>query len=286
MIAGLIACTAVPEVPADARVVYDEGTAWFPSYQYLHVEMANYLDPRWHGDLGDGEAMLEKVAVANVGDLGDEQYTRAALLMHSDLRFAPYGERFFKLSDFSWPRVKKGFLDMEKRYPDSKANLNYFAFFAAIAGDRPTARGLFQLIGDDYRPAVWGNRNYYERWRSWARREPPDFSLAFGSSLPAESSPVYLKPGQSITVQPVYSSQSRDTANVMKNAMKARREQLLNRRRQMLEQQRQRMEDYKHEQMSESRRHQIEEQMRRRKETAVPDSRVNAAPKSDDSDGF
>jgi len=179
--------------PSDARTAYREGAAWFPGYQYLHEQMANYLDPRWHGDLGDFEELMRKVAEENAEGLGDEQYTRVALLMHSELRFAPYGERFFEVSDYSWPRVKKGFLDMEKRYPGSKKNLSYFAFFASIAKDRPAARKLFARIGDDYAAGVWGNRVNYEHWRSWARYEPPVFTGPFGAEMPVEKgrSPLY-----------------------------------------------------------------------------------------------
>lgn len=171
-------------LPKDqVKSIYRDGAAKFPGYQYLHVEMAKYLDSRWYGELGDSEAMLEEMARENSGGLGDEQYARAALLLYDDLRFAPHGERFFEVSDFSWPRIKKGFVDMEKRYPGSGRNLNYFAFFASLARDRSVARELFERIGDNYAPSVWGNPSYYERWRDWARASPPSNIGPYGTAI-------------------------------------------------------------------------------------------------------
>lgn len=148
--------------------IFREGQSQFPTYQYLYVAMAEYLFPKWEGAPGDWERFAEEVAKENPGGEGYELYSRIGLLVKDQLEFGWLGTQLFQNSQLSWPMFKRGEDDIIARYPKSKVNLNYYAFFACAAGDKITARALFQRIGDDYSVRVWGNRVVYDRSRRWA----------------------------------------------------------------------------------------------------------------------
>lgn len=152
--------------------LYQQAVAWAPEYQYIHEAMARYLQPKWNGGPGEWEHVAEQFAKANENGIGDEQYTRLALLMSGDSDFVPGGERLFAGSALSWERVRKGFRDIEQRYPGSSQNLSFFAYFACLAGDKETAREQFAKIGENYSVPVWGNRVNFEHWRMWAGLPP------------------------------------------------------------------------------------------------------------------
>lgn len=156
----------------EAFKLYQQAVAWAPEYQYIHEAMAHYLQPKWNGAPGEWEYVAEQFAKANENGIGDEQYTRLALLMSGDWDFGPAGERLFAGSALSWERVRKGFRDIERRYPGSSQNLSFFAYFACLAGDKETAREVFGRIGENYSVPVWGNRVNFEHWRMWSGLPP------------------------------------------------------------------------------------------------------------------
>lgn len=150
--------------------MFREGQKLEPQYQYLYVEMAHLLLPKWYGEPGEWEEFARKIADENPAGRGDELYARIALLMALKDEGDFTLETIFKKSDLSWALVKRGEEAIRLRFPDSKMNSNYFAFLACAAGDRKTAREAFQRIGDDYAISVWGNRIVYEHSRRWANR--------------------------------------------------------------------------------------------------------------------
>ncbi len=55
----------------------------------------------------------------------------------------------------SWPKMKRGFEDLMERHPKSKWNLNNFAKFACLAGDKQTFLKLRGQMGKDVIDAAW-----------------------------------------------------------------------------------------------------------------------------------
>jgi hypothetical protein len=145
-----------------------EGEKEFPGYQYMYWAMADYLLPKWEGSPGDWEAFAAAVQDEDPGGHGDELYVQIASLLSEESDFGWLGSDLFRKSALDWKRFKRGEDAIAKRYPDSKIDANYYAFFACAAGDKKTARERFRKLGDEYSPLVWGNRVIFERARRWA----------------------------------------------------------------------------------------------------------------------
>ena len=77
-----------------------------------------------------------------------------------------YGDRLFLDSNVVWEKMKEGFDDVLKRYPD-QCNINNFALFACFAKDRQKARELFELIKAPPILQVWKSQSNYSRYKLW-----------------------------------------------------------------------------------------------------------------------
>jgi hypothetical protein len=149
-----------------AYAYFRRGQSLEPQYPYLYGMMANYLLPKWGGEQGEFERFVERIVSDDPGGIGRELAARTAHFLMD--QFSENGAAFFRESDLSWSIVRDGERDIIKRYPDSNLDRNLFAFFACAAGDKKTARDLFDQIGDDFSVKVWGNRVVYEHSRRWA----------------------------------------------------------------------------------------------------------------------
>lgn len=69
-----------------------------------------------------------------------------------------------------WVLLRDGLLEMLRKRPDSAVNRNTLAWFACLFDDRKTAGQQFEIIGERFEPAVWGNKAAYSFWRRWAAR--------------------------------------------------------------------------------------------------------------------
>ena len=72
---------------------------------------------------------------------------------------------------FSWPLVKRGYLDAEEHLPPSQVRNYRFCHLACLAGDRETAREVFLTLTNPRREEVdliWTNRRYMEVRRACA----------------------------------------------------------------------------------------------------------------------
>ena len=76
----------------------------------------------------------------------------------------------FALTDASWTEMKRGFVDLVAKYPDSR-NISAFARFACLARDRRVARKLFERFGDIIDIVVWRSDLVANECRTWAQRD-------------------------------------------------------------------------------------------------------------------
>lgn len=113
-----------------------------PQYHSFYATTASYLSSRWHGDGNDWLDFIEK-ADAISGNPGDRE-------LYARLAPGFWDAEWTNFSDqrVSWNKLKQGYLDMEKRFPNSPYNLNNFALYACMAGDLEVARDLLQKIGN------------------------------------------------------------------------------------------------------------------------------------------
>ncbi len=150
------------EMPrADYKALYDQAVAANPDYFPYDIQLAKYLLPRWYGQPGEWEKAAED-AIARPGGLGHEIYARVV-----QARTLSYNN-IFQDSAASWRKTRRGFEEMQTRYPGSTTNLNKFCRMACVAGDSKLANQLFAKIGGDYEGSCWRTRREFESAKSWA----------------------------------------------------------------------------------------------------------------------
>ena len=126
----------------------------------------SFLLPRWHGEPGD----LKTFAEQTVKDTGNHKiYASIAVWI------CYYGANEVKMSGLEWPKLKKGFTELLKVYPDEMYTRNAFALCAVVHKDRATAGPVFKSIGSKWEPGIWNRRSDFDkasRWAQGASRSP------------------------------------------------------------------------------------------------------------------
>jgi hypothetical protein len=135
----------------------------FPGNHDVYFEVAQRLMPKWGGSL-EAISKLADQAVANTRQTqGTALYARIYWTVYQE----SFDKDFFKKPQVSWPKIRTGFDDLIKHYPDPW-NVNYFASIACDAGDKTTAKRVFKLIGDKIDPNAWDSRAQYNSCHQWA----------------------------------------------------------------------------------------------------------------------
>jgi hypothetical protein len=149
---------------AEYDALFDEATRKEPLYWRYYITKALYLLPRWHGTEGEWEAFAEEAANKVGGDDGDALYYFIAV---NQMDFFKRSQ-FFKESKVSWPRMKKGFAAIEKKYKVTNQTRNFYAQIAGIVCDQAEAQRMIKDIGENWSPDTWRTKEEYERFKKWA----------------------------------------------------------------------------------------------------------------------
>lgn len=141
-----------PESERDA--VFAEGVDKYDWYLPLYFTRQSFLTPWWGGDWDRIESFALWSVKKTKKTMGETMYAR--------LYWSVAGNDYqvnnvFKESKASWPKMKKGFDDLMKRFPESRRNLNAYARFACTADDRQTYLRLRKLIGNDITEDTWSS---------------------------------------------------------------------------------------------------------------------------------
>jgi hypothetical protein len=152
--------------PARFEKVFKEGVALEPTYYYLYRVKAMYLLPRWYGEPGDWERFADETYHRVGGKDGAILY----YMICSHLR-TYYGLSLFDQNKISWPKMREGFMNLDLAYSANNERLNEACVLAAMAGDRETARDLFDRIGENCDLSVWRSKVNFEVYRNWAHHK-------------------------------------------------------------------------------------------------------------------
>ncbi len=144
--------------------VFTEGVQRWPEYHDLYFAEAVRLLPRWKGRPGEWEKWLALETTPET-DVTDEIYAR---VVWAQADYYKNEKGVFEGSEAEWPRVKRGFEVMRKKYPESWWNLNAFARFAAYAADRDTAREIHKDLAGHEETSFWRGWTYFETCKRWA----------------------------------------------------------------------------------------------------------------------
>jgi WD40 repeat protein len=145
--------------------LFEEAVAREPGYYEYYFNKAYYLTPRWFGRGGEWERFAEDAASRYDKKEGLTLYARIA--WSTDFLFG----NIFRESAIEWPKMREGFLDIMKQWPDSAWNRNNFCRFACAAGDHATAARLFDEIDADLDYDVWHSRSQFAAASRWARAD-------------------------------------------------------------------------------------------------------------------
>ena len=152
-----------------SRATYDkfyaEAKTRYPLFWGYDTLRSNYLATKWYGEPGDWEKAATEAA-ADPRSLGDEIYARCVLVQSGNYR------NIFRQSAAVWGKTRDGFEQMRTRYPDSVDVTSDYCRFACLAEDRPTAKRLFDLLGDNAFSDDWGSVANLRRDRAWANQAP------------------------------------------------------------------------------------------------------------------
>ncbi len=137
--------------PEDERDrVFLEGVKRFPAFYPTYFTMLNYLSPKWGGTWRTVDNLVKWSVEHTKEAEGDSMYARIYWAAAGDPKV-----NLFKDTFATWPRMRRGFEDLMARHPKSKWNLNNFAKFACMAGDRQSFLKLRAQIGKDVIDAAW-----------------------------------------------------------------------------------------------------------------------------------
>ncbi|MCW5649447.1 MAG: hypothetical protein KIS62_06870 [Ramlibacter sp.] len=148
--------------PQDYSKLLEEAVVTHPYYYDIYFAAAEFLLPQWHGNLDLIENFVRFAEQRTKNKEGHSMYAR--VYWH----LAAFGhDNIFHESRIEWKRMRDGFDDVVKRYPDSW-NFNAYARFACQARDRGTAKRLFARIGTQVEQRAWKSRIEFNRCRMWA----------------------------------------------------------------------------------------------------------------------
>ena len=112
--------------------LFQEAVSKEPTYYFFYFNAATYFLPRWHGDAQQLAQFVEYAVESSKSREGQTLYAR---IYWSQLGLL--GNDTFAPGYAQWSRMRQGFKDIVKSYPDNW-NINAFVYYACMAGDYET----------------------------------------------------------------------------------------------------------------------------------------------------
>jgi hypothetical protein len=147
------------------QALLQEATTFEPNYYYYYRNFAESVLPKWGGEEGQTASFLKGASDHIGGDSGDILYFRVAGTL-----ICGCGD-YDRDLNLSWPRIKKGFDAVEKQNGPSPENWNLIAHMAVSFQDAPTAKKLFDRIGDQWSERIWRDPSSFESGKQWANQQ-------------------------------------------------------------------------------------------------------------------
>ena len=137
--------------------LFEQARAFDPAYYYNYRVLPDYLLPKWSGKDGAASKFAEESADRVGGTEGDILYFQigAALVCGCDEQA--------EFNRMSWPRLHKGYAELEKKYGSSMVNLNSLALMAVSYGDSEVGDAAFKRIGQQWDKDTWITEDYFNQ---------------------------------------------------------------------------------------------------------------------------
>jgi hypothetical protein len=143
-----------------AAVLDQQAFKEHPYYYGIYYAVADGLQPKWGGSWGSLEEFADFATQTTKDHDGEALYTR----VYRTAATCDCG--VFDKSMMDWKKMRAGFQDIQKQYPN-EWNLNSYAYFACRVNDKATAKVLLTEIASP-KIEAWNNRSdVYEQCREW-----------------------------------------------------------------------------------------------------------------------
>ena len=127
--------------------IAQDGLAKDKDNDAIYHELVISSLPKWGGNADQLEMIATDAVKRTRADRGLSMY--ADIYLHAAFI---YRAALFRETQADWARIKQGFEDFLKQYPDPVI-VNRYAFVACLAQDKATTKALLDRIGD--RPETW-----------------------------------------------------------------------------------------------------------------------------------
>jgi len=143
--------------------LFDEATRRHPQYLPIYTAAARRVLPQWGGTPQDLDRVARLAVERTKATDAEALYVRVYWTAFTENRYLAEIRR----DQLDWPTLSRSIDDVLTRYPDPW-NLNHFASFACLAGDRAKTRTLLGRLGSDINLSGWCSRDFYEKCKAWA----------------------------------------------------------------------------------------------------------------------
>lgn len=147
------------------QIVLDEAMKRYPLFYQIYFSGLEYHLPKWGGSAEAIEAFAQRAQQHTAKAEGEGMYAR----IYWYAAQAQYGETLFLDSRVDWPKMSRGIDDVLVKYPDAW-NINHFAKFACMAGDKTKTKQLLGLMQQQPPLYVaWGDLDFYQSCVNWSQ---------------------------------------------------------------------------------------------------------------------
>lgn len=132
-----------------------------PAYVPIYFKKSSYMEPKWYGSHEKFNKYVDEVVLLTKPFLGNQMYAR--------LHWSSSNSKLFRSGRTDWRKMKLGFEELIEKYPD-QWNINNYAKFSCLAGDREKLRELLVVIGGKPLKKAWYNSlEYFHRCSAYSR---------------------------------------------------------------------------------------------------------------------
>jgi hypothetical protein len=144
--------TALGWKPEKINDLYEKAIRLDPYYVDIHFAVAEYYSAKWHGSQEQMLTAIERSANLTQQRLGQSLYARLHTTQSSSAAM-------FETGGVSWERMKTGFNDYLRIYPDDRTR-NKFAIYSCMANDAKSTKQQLELLGPHVDPQMWESEHY------------------------------------------------------------------------------------------------------------------------------
>lgn len=149
--------------------VAQEGLKRNPEDIRLYADVVITLLPQWGGDASKLDRYIRQVAGQTKANYGMGMYFQ----LYSAAAEEEYGHALFQETGVEWAMMKRGFQDLQARYPSTMRRSRY-AYMACLAQDKDALLAALEELGTSIDIAPWGPnpQRTFDGCTRWAKRGP------------------------------------------------------------------------------------------------------------------